>query len=164
MAWKPMPLYISPILLPTNTKQQWVLLVSKSVTSWASRNLCIAYNYTWIIAEFIAWQLPSSTQRNLKKTYWKLLKLFLQRNSLDESDHKLSNRLVITVASSPYFCSYSTIETFLYCLCMHFPLVYVVFETDCYSGSKGPCNHTNVVYNSYLYISIKCNCNLQWFW
>ena len=37
---------------------------------------------------------------------------------------------------------------------MHFPLVYVVFETDCYSGSKGPCNHTNVVYNSYLYISI----------
>jgi len=41
-----MPLYISPILLPTNTKQQWVLLVSKSVTSWASRNLCIAYNYT----------------------------------------------------------------------------------------------------------------------
>jgi len=36
---------------------------------------------------------------------------------------------------------------------MHFPLVYVVFEIDCYSGSKRPCNHTNVVYNSYLYIS-----------
>ena len=25
----------------------------------------------------------------------------------------------------------------------------MVFETDCYSGSKGHCNHANV-YNSYL--------------